>query len=79
MDRSTTQAPISRAQETTTERGTIMNTNEQAKQILKLIHEVSGQLLAASEDGKIDMGELIQIGLKNLPAILPLTGLNAGN
>lgn len=56
-----------------------MNTNEQAQKIIELIHNVSGQLLEASRDGKIDMGELVQVGLKNLPTILSMAGVNAGN
>ena len=53
-----------------------MKTNEQARQAL--IHEVSGQLLEASKDGKIDVAEMVNVAISNLPSVMVLAGVNPG-
>jgi len=57
---------------------TKMKTNEQARQALTLIHEVSGQLLEASKDGKIDVAEMVNVAISNLPSVMVLAGVNPG-
>ena len=53
-----------------------MQTNQQAQDILELLHELSGDLLKASRDGKIETGELLSILLNLAPSILAHMGVN---
>ena len=52
-----------------------MKTNQQAQDILELLHQLSGDLLKASRDGKIETGELLSILLNLAPSILAHMGV----
>ena len=59
-----------------------MKTNQQAQDILELLHQLSGDLLKARlrsgcafRDGKIETGELLSILLNLAPSILAHMGV----
>jgi hypothetical protein len=54
-----------------------MNVNEKHEVALRIIHEISGSLLAASKDGKIDASEAIAAVLGAVPNLMIL--VKAGN
>jgi len=56
-----------------------MNVNEQAQEILKLINSLSGKLLTAAEDGKVDVSEIVRILLEMTPSVIALVGSSQGN
>lgn len=56
-----------------------METNEKAQAVLKLIHDVSGDLYEASQDGKIETAEAIKALVNAAPSLLALAGVELGN
>ena len=49
-----------------------MKTNEQARMALALVRDLATELHEASDDGRIDVSEVVQILLRITPVILAI-------
>lgn len=53
-----------------------MKTNEQAQKVIEFFNELTGDLMIAAKDGKVEVKEIVAMLLRLLPLILMIINMS---